>query len=139
MITINYLAVLVSAVLVLALGSIWYGPVFGKAWMRINNMDTTDLARRKEMQKKAIPLYVVQFLLSLFQYYVLAHYIAGWTDASGLENALWIWAAFVMPTIAGSAMWTADSAKVKWARFGIQSGYQLVVLALVGVILACWK
>jgi hypothetical protein len=71
--------------------------------------------------------------------YVLAFYIAGWTDASGVENALWIWAAFVIPTVAGAAMWNNDSAKISWARFLIQGGYQLVLFVMFGLILGYWQ
>jgi len=91
------------------------------------------------MQKRAGPLYIVQFLLSFFQAYVLAHYIAAWQDASGVENALWIWAAFIIPTVAAGAMWNSDSSRVSWARFWIQAGYYLILFVLFGLILSMWK
>jgi hypothetical protein len=31
---VNWLAILVAALAGLAVGGIWYGPLFGKAWMR---------------------------------------------------------------------------------------------------------
>lgn len=135
---INYFAVLVSAVLAMGLGFVWYGPLFGKKWMQITEMTVEDAAKRKEMQRRAMPLYGVQFLLTLFQVWVLAYYIAGWKDATGVENSLWIWAAFIMPIVAGGAMWNNDSAKVSWARFLIQAGYQLVCFILFGAILGWW-
>lgn len=138
-ITINYLAVLTCGALAMALGALWYGPLFGKKWMEILGVDPKDVEKCKKMQKESAPLYGVQFGLVLLQLYVLAHYIAGWEDASGIENALWIWFAFVMPTIAGSSMWTNDSTKVKWERFLIQSGYQLVSFVMFGIILGLWK
>jgi len=136
---INYLAVFVCAVLSLFVGAVWYGPLFGKKWAEIVGGDFETAEARREMQKRVMPLYITQFLLTLFQVMILAFYIEGWKDASGLENSLWIWAAFVMPTIAGAAMWNNDSAKISWARFLIQSGYQLVVFAMFGLILGVWK
>lgn len=138
-IQINIWAVVVCAVLSMVLGYIWFGPIFGKKWMEIVGADRMDIEARKKMQKSAGPLYVVQFFLSLFQAYVLAYYIAGWKEASGFENALWIWAAFIMPVIAGTAMWNNDSKKIAWARFLIQSGYQLVLFAMFGLILGVWR
>lgn len=135
---INYWAVLVCAILSMVIGYIWYGPLFGKLWLSVTGADKLDLEAREKMQKSAGPLYAVQFLLSLFQVVILAYYIKGWTEASGLENALWIWAAFIMPTIAGSAMWNNDTAKVKWTRFLLQAGYQLVLFAVFGLILGYW-
>ncbi len=136
---INYLAVLACGIVSMILGSIWYGPIFGRTWMRIVGVTEEDLAKRKEMQKSAAPLYIVQFVLSLFQAYVLAHYILGWTDATGVENALWIWTAFIMPTIAGACMWNNEPAKIKWSRFLIQTGYQLVAFIAFGLILGMWR
>ncbi|MBI5422422.1 DUF1761 domain-containing protein [Candidatus Peregrinibacteria bacterium] len=137
--TINTYAVLACSVLAMALGGVWYGPLFGKTWMKIVGVKPSDIAARKEMQKGVGKLYVTQFLLTLFQVYVLAYYIEGWKDASGIENALWIWAAFIMPTVAGSAMWNNDSTKVSWARFLIQGGYQLILFVSFGLILGYWK
>jgi hypothetical protein len=69
----------------------------------------------------------------------LAYYIAGWKEASGLTNALWIWAAFIMPIVAGMSMWNNDSRRVAWTRFLLQAGYQLVLFILYGLILGYWK
>ncbi len=136
---INYLAILVCGLLAMVLGYVWYGPLFGKKWMEVIGATEMDLERRKEMQKSAGKLYVVQFVLILFQVWVLSYYIKGWADASGVENALWVWAAFIMPTIAGSAMWNNDSARISWARFLIQAGYQLALFVIFGLILGNWQ
>ena len=87
---INYWAVLVCAVLAMALGFLWYGPLFGKKWMNIVGVGPADLAARQKMMQNVWKLYVAQFVLDLFQVWVLACYIVGWQEASGLVNALWI-------------------------------------------------
>lgn len=135
---INYFAVLVCGVLAMVLGYIWYGPLFGKKWLEVIGATDLDLEKRREMQKRAGKLYFIQFALALFQVWVLANYIKGWQEASGVENALWIWAAFVVPTLAAGSMWNNDSAKVSWARFLIQAGYNLVLFVLFGLILGAW-
>ena len=137
--TVNYWAIVTGAVLSMIIGAIWYGPLFGKKWMKIVGVSPADEEARKEMQKSAGPLYLVQFLLVLFQILVLAHLIADTQRAGGLERSLWIWAAFVIPTLAGAAMWTTESGKVKWARFLIQGGYQLVLFIVFGLLLQFWK
>lgn len=42
---INLLAVLLAAVAGFVLGGIWYGPLFGKAWMAANGFTMDDLQR----------------------------------------------------------------------------------------------
>lgn len=137
--TINYWAVLVCAVFAMFWGYVWYGPIFKKKWLEVIKANEADLAARSTMEKGIWKLYLTQFLLAFFQIWVLAYFIGGWTEVSGVVNALWIWAAFVMPTIAGTAMWNNDSAKISWTRFLIQSGYQLICFAVFGLILGMWK
>lgn len=136
---INYWAIATGAVLSMIIGAIWYGPIFGKKWMEIVGVDPADKEAMKKMQKSAGPLYGVQFILTLFQVLVLAHLVADTQIAGGLERSLWIWAAFVIPTLAGAVMWTNEAAKLKWARFLIQGGYQLVLFGIFGLLLQFWK
>jgi hypothetical protein len=136
---VNYWAILICGVLSMVVGAIWYGPLFGRKWCEIVGVDPNNIEGIKKMQKESTKLYVVQFILTLFQVWVLAYYIEGWKEASGLQNALWIWVAFVMPIIAGTAMWNNDSKKIAWTRFLIQSGYQLVIFIIFGLILGFWK
>ncbi len=136
---INYWAVIVCAVLAMVLGFIWYGPLFGKVWMRIYGADKLDEAKRKEMQKKAGPLYLVQFVLVLFQIWALATYTIALVPVGVLIYSLLLWLAFIMPTIASTCMWTNDPRRVAWTKFGIQSGYQLLLFIMFGLILGLWQ
>lgn len=132
---VNYWVVLAGAVLSLAVGAIWFGPIFGPAWMSITGADKAmkDPVARKAAMRGMWKTYLAQFLLSLFQVYILAHFVRGWTDASGAEVGLWVWAAFVMPTIATTVMWS--NLRESWPRFFIQASYQLVLFVLLGLLL----
>lgn len=137
--TVNYWAIITGAILSMVIGAIWYGPLFGKRWLEIVGATELDLEARKQMQKSAGPLYLVQFILTLFQVLVLAHLIADTRIAGGLERSLWIWGAFVIPTLAGAVMWTNEAVRLKRARFLIQGGYQLVMFIVFGLLLQFWK
>ncbi len=137
---INYVAVLVCGVLSMVIGAVWYGPLFGKKWMEICGATFADAEARKKMQKEAMPLYAVQFVLSLLQLYILANLLVwgGWSDRS-VWVAFFIWLGFIMPTTAAAAMWNNDASKVKWARFLIQSGCQFVTSLVFGLVLGMWR
>jgi len=137
-ITVNYWAILVGAVLSMLLGAIWYGPLFGKKWMKIIDFDANDAEALSRMKKNALPLYGIQFLLTLFQVLVLAHLIADTQLVGGIERALWLWAAFVIPVLAGAIMWTNKSRQLKWTQFLIQGGYQLLMFTIYGALLQYW-
>lgn len=139
-IQINYLAVLVCAILSMVIGMVWYGPyLFGPAWLEVMGVDPKDSRKIKASQKKYAPLYGVQFLLSLLQLYILAHFIAGWQEASGIESSLWIYLGFVLPTVAGAAMWSGKPKKLALSQFLMTAGYQLVCFIVFGYVLGAWR
>lgn len=135
----HYALILAGGVISMIVGSIWYGPLFGKKWMEICGVSAIDEEKRKQMQKEAMPLYIIQFILSLLQIYILLNLVSWF---GGFAKTVWVaffmWLGFVMPTIAGSAMWNNNPKKVKWARFLIQSGYQLVMFLIFGFMIQMW-
>ena len=136
---VNIWTVITGAILSMIIGAIWYGPLFGKKWMEILGISALDADVRKKMQKSAGPLYAVQFILTLFQILVLGHLVGEGKFLGGLSGSLWIWAGFIIPTLAGAVMWTGGSAGLKWARFMIQAGYQLVMFVIYGLLFQFWK
>lgn len=139
-IQINYLAIIVCAVLSMIIGAIWYGPYFfGNTWLKISGIDPKDTRTINKMKKESGPLYGVQFLLTLVQLYILAHFIGAWSDVSGIEVALWVYVGFVMPILAGQAMWSGKPKKLATWQFLTSAGYQLLLFAIFGIILGGWK
>lgn len=137
MMGINYWAILVCAVLAMGIGTIWYGPLFGKLWMRLSGMADMNAEECKRQQKKAVPLYFVQFALTLLQLFILAH-LTGDTVKSGMLSSLIVWAGFVLPTVAASCMWTAEPRSMAWKRFFVQAGFQIACFVVFGIVLGLW-
>src|SRR3989338_1225191 len=134
---INYWAVLVCAVFSMVLGSLWYGRLFGKAWMKIMGVDAKDVSANKKIKKGMWMLYLTQFILTLFQVYILANLLI--TIPSVMVGVLFtvlVFLAFVIPTLAGNAMWSTKPRKIAWAQFGIQFGYQLILFVVFGFVLS---
>lgn len=142
-IMINWWAVIVAAVVSMVIGSIWFGPLFGKKWMEVMGMQNVSEEEKKKMMKSTGMLYAVQFILSLLTLYILAHYIAGWQPKpgawGGIINALWIWLGFIMPTLAGNAMWSGKPKKLAWNMFWINTGYNFILYIVFGAILGGWQ
>lgn len=136
---INYLAILVCGLASMVLGTLWYGFLFQKQWMKIIGATEMDKKARVEMQKKAMPLYAGQFVIALLQAGVFA-YIYGLLKwwGSGIELAAVLFVGIVIPVLFATSMWNNDSSKVAWSRFGIQSGYFLALLVVYGAIIGSW-
>lgn len=138
---IHFLPVLVCAIVSMILGSVWYGPLFGKTWMRLLNVnpeDFKDPEKCKKVQKEAMPMYFIQFAISLLQIGVLSYYIGEVSSISALENSLLLYAGFILPTIAG-IIWNGDSKKIMLQKFIITASFQLVLAIAFGLILSIWR
>lgn len=141
---INYIAVLVAGVVAMIVGGLWYGPLFGKAWMRGQGLDPNDKERMAKMKKSAGPAYFQMFIGSLLQMFVFAHILwafdAATTEpmsslAAGLQGGFWMWLGFVLPIKYGDKLWNNKLFKY----VAIDLGYYLVLLLITGTLLSCWK
>jgi hypothetical protein len=136
MVQVNYLAVLLAAVVSMVIGFVWYSPIlFAKSWMKEMGYKASEM---KGMQKKMGPMYGLSFLASLLIAYVLTHVIAmgeyffGATGIGmGLQGAFWSWLGFVMPVQLTDVLFGGKS----WKLFFMNTGYQLVSLLGMGVVL----
>jgi hypothetical protein len=139
---LNYLAILVCGIAAMVIGYVWYGPLFGKAWMKIMGVDMSTISpeERKKMQKGMAGAYILQFILSLITAGVLAVHIASWSDStSSVAIATCTWFGFVMTTTASSALWSGKPKNVAWKMFFILAGAQLVTFVVFGFILGAWQ
>lgn len=136
---INYFAVIAATAASMALGFAWYGPLFGKQWMALTGMtpDKIAAAKGKGMGK----MYALAMLGSLVMSYVLAHalvfasaYLNVSGVAAGLQVGFWNWLGFIAPVTLGSVLWEGKS----WKLWKLNSGYYLLSLLAMGVILAIW-
>lgn len=135
MIDVNYVGVFAAAVASMAAGFLWYGPLFGTTWMKLKGYSKEDL---KKEQKQMGKYYAMSFVLALVTAYVLSYVMALSKNfyaypmlQTGLTSAFWIWLGFVMP-VQTTATIFGDK---KWNLLGIDAGYQLASLLVMGVVL----
>lgn len=138
MIDVNYVAILIAAIVSMALGFIWYMPaLFGKRWMKLMGYTPESL---KEDQKKMGKMYAVSFVLTLVTAFVLSHvivlsvsYFSYSPVMSGVTSAFWMWVGFILPVQATDVIFRKG--EKSWELLGINTGYQLVSVLLMGVII----
>ena len=136
-VSINYLAVLVSAIVSMVIGALWYSPIlFGKLWMRLSGMSENKL---KEVKAKGMTKsYVIAFIVTLVMSYVLAHFVdytEATTFALGMQTGFWIWLGFFATTMLGMVLWEGKSVKF----YLLNIIHYLVVLLVIGGMLAMWR
>lgn len=146
MIYLNGLAIAAAAASTIVIGFLWYGPLFGSAWMKEMGV-SPDFKPDPALLKRAMLLMIAgAFLTALvlacgieISRPVLSQAWPGGGDAPpaifGLCVALFAWAGFYVPMLLGGVAWENRS----WKWFGINAGYHLVALLAAAMILVLWR
>ncbi len=132
---INYLAVLVSAVVSFAIGFLWYGPLFGKQWISMMGFSKNSM---KSMKIKPAVSMSLGFLSTLLMSYVLAMFVfftQSSTIMSGITLGFWTWLGFIATTTLGSVLWENKSLRI----YILNNSYNLISILTMAVILSVWK
>lgn len=136
MIQVNYIAILIAAIVNMVVGFIWYGPLFGKAYSKM--MGFTKEEMEKAMKEGMAKSYGLAFLAAIVMAYVFAHFISVGSATTATQGAIigfWLWLGFVATTIISDLLW----GKKTFNLYLLQVGYYLVVLVINGAILALIK
>lgn len=140
MVPVNYWAVLIAAVAQMALGFLWYGPLFGKPWMAMTGLTPEKM---KEVQANGMAKsYTLMAIGSLLMSWILAHaivfastYLMFYGVAAGITIGFLNWLGFVAPITVGSVLWEGKP----WKLWFLNAGCYLAGLCLMGAILAAWQ
>jgi hypothetical protein len=132
---VNLLAVLISGVVYMIIGTFWYSPVlFAKPWMKELGLTKDKMNKNKD---KMMPLMGASFISSLVTAYIL-----GWilnmlniqTIDGAVQVAFLLWVGFTGVVSLSTYLFEGRSTKL----FLINYGYHLVTMLAMGVIMAMW-
>jgi hypothetical protein len=131
--TIHWLAVLVTGVVYMIIGFIWYSMrVFGTPWSKMIGMT------EEEMRRGANPLmFVLTFVLGLAAGVALAvvvRSVGATTALGGLKAGLLVAVGFVLTTFGSEYIFSRRPFKL----YLITAGYQAVAIVVNAIILAVW-
>ncbi len=136
MFSVNYLAVVISLITYTLLGMLWYGPLFGKPWMKLSGLAGTDM-NSPEMKKAQMAGYISSLISSFIALLTLAIAMRamGVTGpVAGLLSGAGLAFGFIAMTLVGEAAWH----HTPWGLVAINSGYRITGLALGGLIVGLW-
>jgi Protein of unknown function (DUF1761) len=128
----NYAAVFIAALAYWLLGAVWYGVLFSKPWMALENIS---IEQAKSMNP--VTPYVITFVLNLLIAYSLAQ-ICIWRNANtvgrGASVGVLLWIGFVGPITFTTYMYEMRPKEL----FAINQFYPLAGLVLMGAIIGAW-
>lgn len=129
--TVNYLAVLVAALMAFIIGGLWYSLLFEKSWMKENNFDKEAL-KKGNMGK----IFGGAFIFSLIISFVLALFLGPERNAMVGASAGFMAGLFWVATAMGiTYLFERKSLKL----FLINAGYHVITYTVMGFILGIWR
>jgi len=158
---INFLALFVAALSTLVVGSVWYGPLFGKVWMKENGFSEEEL-KQGSMVKIFGLTFVFSLFLALMMHFLCIHQFGPLGMIGGpdfIETAKPSYAAFMLdygdayrtyqhgalhgfmsglflalPLVGINGLFERKS----WKYIFVHSGYWTVVMTIMGAIVCGW-
>ncbi len=134
---INIWAVLVATLSTFVVGWLWYGPLFGKAWMKESGI-TEEQAQQGNMAK----IFGLSFVFELIMAFNLAMFFYGSPEAAaGIDAGTGAFYGFL--TGFGWVFFAHAVAGLfeqkSWKYIFINGGYWTVAFTVMGLILGAWK
>jgi len=132
--SVNLVAVLGAAVSSMVIGFLWYGPLFGKPWMKLVGMTKEKIEESKKGMPKVYAITFIGALVLAFFTGALVKMMGTSTVAGGAQAGFMIWIGFVLTTHLSDITYENKPMKL----FQINQSYFLVQLLVMGGILAIW-
>lgn len=135
--SINFLAVFAATLSTFVVGWLWYGPLFGKAWM-----SAVGLSEEELQQGSMVKIFGLAFIFEFIMALNLALFFYGSPEAAGsitagtgafygfLTGFGWVFFA-----LAVNSLYEQKS----WKYILINGGYWTVAFTVMGLILGSWK
>ena len=130
---INFLAVFVSALTAFVVGWLWYGPLFGKKWMKLNGFTEEQLKEGGGMSMSL--MMVINYIATVLAAFAIAMFIGAESDMS-----FGIFAGFMIAIfwIGTSRLNDVLYERKPFGLFLINVGYNLAIYVIMGAILGAW-
>jgi hypothetical protein len=133
---INWLAVVVGAVVYFVIGAAWFAPaVFGRPWMAAIGWDES--RPRPEMNPVNYAGPAIFYLIASAATGLLAKATGTDTLQEGVVLGLVVGIGYALTVTATDAVFDPNKPK-PWNWFAISGAYHLVSLVLVGMIIGVW-
>lgn len=127
-IIIDWLSVLIAAILYMIIGSLWYSPYFfGKFWMKYMGLIPDDM---KGKSWRYVTGSVCALTIALFLC-VLEALLEANTARDGIFVGIGVWIGLIVPSFFTLFQWS----KKPWGLYWIDSCFFLVSLIIMGAII----
>lgn len=137
---INFLAVFISAIAAMAVGSGWYSlsSPTGKLWLKELGFKEPTPEENKKMAGMMMKSMLIYFVGVLVTMYVYFHMLATYKTVDypmALQGAFWTWLGFFAAPGISPVVFERKS----WKLFAVNQGFNLIMLAIASVIFVAMR
>ena len=131
--SVNVLGVLIVAVISFILGFLWYGPLFGKQWLKLSKMPASEIAKAKsKSMTKPMILNFIGTIIMVFVFAQIINLLGASSVGQGIVLGFWMWLGFfASTTILYGTLWEGKS----WGLYVLNGLYWLVNLMVSGALI----
>ncbi|WP_372635825.1 DUF1761 domain-containing protein [Fodinibius sp.] len=136
MANINFLAVVAATISAFIVGGLWYGPLFGQAWLSAVGMTEEDVEKGNKAK-----IFGLAFLFELIMAFNLAMFLTGSAEAAeqvtagaGAFYGFLTGFGWIFFALAVNSLYEGKS----WKYIFINGGYWTVTFTVMGFILGAW-
>jgi hypothetical protein len=133
---VNYISVVVSAIVFMIVGTLWYGPFFGKQWLKLIGQTQKSEAKNQQNLSMGASMFGV-FIAALVTSFVIAVVIKSLlitTVSAALIAGFMLWLGFVATTMSHRIFFEKSSSKL----YFINASQSLVAILLGSLIIVLW-
>lgn len=132
--TLHFGIIALTMVLSVVIGFVWYGPLFGKPWMKLSGLAMPETKPSFGMMIKPLALslvgsFMMSYVLSCSIAFHDAYYnVSGYVP--GLSIAFLMWLGFIVPVYLSFSGWEGKP----WKLFWIHAGYWFVFIMITATL-----
>ena len=130
-VALNHLAIIAAAILAFVIGGIWYGPLFGKAWMQ--EVGITPEAAAAGQAKK----FGLAFLFTLVMAYNLGFFLGDPSISLGMAAFYGFATGFGWIAMGLFIVGLFEKRSTKLML--INGGYMTIMLTVMGLVIGAWR
>lgn len=137
--SISYFVIVVAALVPMILGMIWYGPLFGKKWMVLKNISAENIESAQRGMWRA---YLASFLANFIMAFVLSLLVLNLELQDMIRESLLLgfllWLGISFSTRFANYLWEPEGVGKKFPLFLIDTGYFLVSILMMMLVISLW-
>ncbi len=134
-VALPWLQIILMTIVSWIVGALWFGPLFGKVWMKIHHGDKTLSNWEMESMKKwMVILMFIELLATFIIMMTLAFLTKMLPGFSGMHIGFLVWLGFILPMNVSNTLWWNDKKKMMLLKILVSSSYRLIMLILAGYI-----